>query len=1169
MTTRYDWPAGPRRRDDPAGRAIHLQQFRPGVDPLTITPVTPAPPTRKRSEAAPRNLPVGNQNLWFPIGPTTMTNGQAGGTPNVAGRIRDLQIEPGAGLRVYAASAGGGVWFSADRGDTWRPLDEWQTSDRGQGNKASAMSCGAIYVIWGNQADGSADVVWAGTGETSLTPNGQLALSGAAPGGPQIGGAVAGIGFLNRDPAVAGGAWQIVKGGLPAAEPDTLRGESFYRIVADPDPGNKDQLVAATTKGLYLKAHGAAAWTRIASFVPSIAVQPMDVVLTRQATGVRIWVASASAVMVAEFAQPPATPINPTALTFKSVALPGVYTETLTGGAIVGTCLQLATDGTKVYVLGRGVLPEGRTIPPAAMWTINAAAPIVAGPTSGITATALTGTPPDVFMSAGDQSAYDMCIAAHPTTPGRVYIGGAAASTSTGYNGAIYRCETTATAVTPTMIGEGTHADVHILRVGPSPSGPGGKRAVWTGTDGGVFRSDADGDPGTFVARNDGLAVLQPGFVANHPTNPGIVVAGFQDNGTAIRTGDGVWYQSFRGDGGGVAFDPVSTNRYFRQYTYAAWESSDHGAIAPIQRNQARTVVTKMKTSEAIESDSSLFYSGCDAVALGGDTHLVLGSDRVWYSRDWGRSWVTLPSATDPRGGDNPNLSQDVLETLKTPAGQPLSVNYVEKVGSNDCCSTTRAGKGPAGNGIVTVRTSVAPNDAAGNLVLRVLALYSSGLVWLVGTRAPAATGPFTWAPVVNVPIKNPVAASADETTFQNGQPLAYLPAPSVVSDVFVQDPARGTLGSCYVTTTGWTYSRTGGPTIELDTLWFFDGTNKWFPTGLSTTKPGGTWAVAADRIKAPALAVVVDPDDHTIVYVGTSVGVVKGVLTVGGTAAAPTYAWAWSQFMNGLPEAAVQDLSIFKGSGLKLLRAATQSRGVWEVDLATPVSQPLSYLRLFKTDTRRVLPTPTTGDLLKGDERNPVLWHESPDVVIDASGIAYTAPLTEAQLDALLKLAAPTDVARVSTAARKVKVHVLVHHRVQDLTIPANQIKIALLRHALPANGTVPIGPLWAALVAAAPGNAAPAALPDGWAKASAQLWQSPSGPVDPRLPRAVTFDVDMSADPTGTALVFLAVVMNTSNQISNTDLALGGGAANQATTADQLVVASPRVAAKSVVLT
>ena len=49
---------------------------------------------------------------------------------------------------------------------------------------------------------------------------------------------------------------------------------------------------------------------------------------------------------------------------------------------------------------------------------------------AGITATLLNGTPPDLFMSAGDQSAYDMCIAVHPTTAGRLYVGGAAAGAS-------------------------------------------------------------------------------------------------------------------------------------------------------------------------------------------------------------------------------------------------------------------------------------------------------------------------------------------------------------------------------------------------------------------------------------------------------------------------------------------------------------------------------------------------------------------------------------------------------------------------------------------------------------------------------------------------------------------------------------------------------------------
>jgi len=1152
---RYDWPAGPRGQDDPGARADYLDRFRPSVHPLSIAPAI-AKKTRGRGRrAAPHNAPIGNQNLWFPIGPSVMTNGQAGGHPNVAGRIRDLQVEPTQGLRAYAASAGGGVWFSADRGESWRPLDDWQISDRSaMGNIANALSCGAVHVIWGANADGSGDIVWVGTGESYVTNDGEAALRGADPGGSPVGGAVAGIGFLNRDPAVAGGSWTVVKGDTPAADPDTLRGESFYRIVAD--PGNTDQLVAATTKGLYLKPPGGA-WTRITAFATSGSVQPLDVVLTRL-TGparVRIWVASASQVSVAEFAGAPATAINPVGLVFGTVQIDEIFRNPPTTGT-VGSCLQLATDGTTVFVLGRAVNNDAnRANPPAGLWRVDATAAL-----AGLKAKLLTGTPPDVFLSAGDQSGYDMCITTHPTVAGRVYIGGATVSTSTGWNGAIYRCETTATAVTPTLIGEGTHADVHVLRVGGVSPTDGTKRVVWAGTDGGLFRSDADGDPGTFTNRNDGLAVLQPGWIANHPTNPGIVVAGFQDNGTAQRTGDGVWTQTFEGDGGGVAYDPASPNRYFRQYTLATWQSSDGGGIPPVQRRNARPVGNQ-KTSETIEAESSLFYSGADAVVHGGDTHLVLGTDRVWYSRDWGRSWVTLPTGTDPRGGDNPDLAQDVLE-----AGD--AVNYTDRVGSVDCCATNHAGAGVKGTAVITVRLSVAPNDGTGNLVLRGLALYSHGLVWLTGTRAPAATGPFTWTPIGAVPrqlINDPAPGSADETAFQNGQALGFLPAAGVVTDVNVHDPAAGPLGSCYVTTTGHAFTGTG--TIARDTLWFFDGTDKWRPTGLSITHPNGTWAVAADRITAPALGVVVDPDDRTIVYVATSVGVVKGTLTIGGPPAARTYAWAWEQFMNGLPEAAVQDVAIFRGSGLKLLRAATQSRGVWEVDLATPVAQPLSYLRLFRTDTRRVLPTPTGGDLLNGDPNNPTHWDDSPDIVIDASGTAPAVPPSESQLLQIPSPGAATERAMVSTDARHLKVHVLAHHRVGDTSIAANQVKIALLRHDLPANGVVPISALWPALVAAAPGNAQPAALPDGWTRASTALWQSPAGPIDPRMPRAVTFDVDLSGDATGSAIVFLAVVMNASNQIAAADLSLGG--ANQAQTGDQLVVASPHVAAKSVVLT
>ena len=315
--------------------------------------------------------------------------------------------------------------------------------------------------------------------------------------------------------------------------------------------------------------------------------------------------------------------------------------------------------------------------------------------------------------------------------------------------------------------------------------------------------------------------------------------------------------------------------------------------------------------------------------------------------------------------------------------------------------------------------------------------------------------------------------------------------------------------------------------------------------------------------MKAAALGVVVDPDDRNTVYVATSVGVVRGVLTIGGTVAAPAYTWAWSQFMNGLPEAAVQDLSIRKYGKVKLLRAALQARGVWETDLVTPASTALTYLRAYRTDTRWLLPTQLSGSALAGDV-NPALYDDSPDIVIDTTGVVRTIPPTEAELGKIPPQLAASAPARLRVSDRHPQVHVLVHHRSSTAAPPA-QVRVALLRHALPANGVVPLGGLWPVLVAAAAAGTSPA-LPDGWTKAAASLSLNPSGPVEPRLPRAVTFNVDLSADAAGSMILLMAVVLSTVNQISPADLQLT--ATTQAATADQLVMSSPHVAAKSLLI-
>ncbi|PZS25746.1 MAG: hypothetical protein DLM58_21885 [Pseudonocardiales bacterium] len=510
-------------------------------------------------------------------------------------------------------------------------------------------------------------------------------------------------------------------------------------------------------------------------------------------------------------------------------------------------------------------------------------------------------------------------------------------------------------------------------------------------------------------------------------------------------------------------------------------------------------------------------------------------------------------------------MGQDVL--LLQP-GTPG--NFSDTVHTLHCCTKQHKGTALVGHGIIAVKFSRLPEDplAGAALTLRVLALYPRGLVWMTGTRAASTTGAFTWAkPFVQQAILQPPAA--DQVAFTAGNPLPYLAAADVVSDVAVHDPARGPLGSCYVTTVGESVDFAGPPPVSVprDTMYFFDGKDKWFSTGLRLNLPVATWPATVPpttRVTAPALGVVVDPDDKKTVYVATSVGVVRGVLTIGGTVLAPTYSWVWSQFMNGLPEAAVQDLSIRKYATVRLLRAALQSRGVWETDVANPVTAPLTYLRAYATDTRRLLPTQLVGPTRAG-EASPAFYDNSPDIVIDTTGVARTSAPTESEL---AKIAAPGGTPaqpRMDVSDRHPKVHVLVHHRASTPATSA-QVRVALIRHAVPANGVVPLGGLWPVLATAAQAGTSPA-LPDNWTKAASTLTLSldPNAPVDPRTPRAVTFTLDFTGDSPGDAILLLAVVMSTTNRITAADLQLTPGTA---ATTEQLVSSSPHVAARSIVI-
>jgi photosystem II stability/assembly factor-like uncharacterized protein len=83
------------------------------------------------------------KSQWESIGPS-----------NIGGRVTSLACDPGDPDRVWAGTAGGGVWFSADAGKSW--ASQWHNED--------TLNIGALGI---DPSD--TDVIYAGTGEANLS----------------------------------------------------------------------------------------------------------------------------------------------------------------------------------------------------------------------------------------------------------------------------------------------------------------------------------------------------------------------------------------------------------------------------------------------------------------------------------------------------------------------------------------------------------------------------------------------------------------------------------------------------------------------------------------------------------------------------------------------------------------------------------------------------------------------------------------------------------------------------------------------------------------------------------------------------------------------------------------------------------------------------------------
>jgi hypothetical protein len=442
---------------------------------------------------------------WAPLGPSVVLNGQTIGNEPIGGRVSGMAIAPG-GLIVYAASANGGVFRSNDGGTTWQSLMDRFDLDPTQFATASLV-CGAIAI---DPAD--PDRVYVGTGEGDTDQIFRNRIVNALP-------AYRGIGPIRTDDG--GDNWEVESA---AAGSPTLAGESFFALAVD--PGNRENVVGATTTGLYQRtvaAGGPAQWVQRRPKTHSSVVVAAAGGTTRfyaAEWGVGVFTSTDGVNWSAAGTGFPSSGVSRIALGVQRSNPNRAYAfVSKTNGSLHGV---YRLDGVN------------------ASWKKIASVPNVL----------------PVDEQGGSQGDYDLTIAVDPVNANLIYLGGSYAPMPTPQDpqwpwpGAIWRCPIQAAGAGfkvnhAKSIGTHAHADDHVLI--HTPDDP---NELWVGCDGGVFLNRDPRATGEFAGQNNGLACLCCNFIAQHPTDPSILYTGLQDNGTARTSGSPTWTHISGGDGG-------------------------------------------------------------------------------------------------------------------------------------------------------------------------------------------------------------------------------------------------------------------------------------------------------------------------------------------------------------------------------------------------------------------------------------------------------------------------------------------------------------------------------------------------------------------------------------------------------------------------------------------
>ena len=480
-------------------------------------------PGAAEPEASELRLPAINVmaagGSWTELGPAPIPNGQTTGTSTpVSGRTVSISIHPTNPDIAYVGTAQGGLYRTLNGGASWTQLMD----------NAQSLAVGAVAISPSNPS-----TVWVGTGESSFSCDsffgvGVYRIENADGASPTLNGPFTQDGGGNN---VLGNR-SISKILVHPTDPNTI----FVTTTSGIGGIGCDTAATLPTRGLYRS-------TNAGSAAPTF---------TRLAIG-----SSTANLNTSDAVFEPGNPNN------LLVAVMGTTTES--GGIYRTTNANDATPTfTRALALGTSSARYRVTFAITKIGSTVTAYAATSEPSKGgcgalgyggqLRKSTNGGASWGAAISGaagfgGQQGSYNLSVDVDPTNTNVVYVGGqvsgscGAAALKKTTNGSSFAVSET-----------GLHADTHFIAVAPSNS-----NVVYTGNDGGIYRSDNAG--GSWTSLNKaGFNATQFQSIALHPTDRWFSIGGTQDNGTEWLRPDNTWTRADFGDGGFALIDQNATD---------------------------------------------------------------------------------------------------------------------------------------------------------------------------------------------------------------------------------------------------------------------------------------------------------------------------------------------------------------------------------------------------------------------------------------------------------------------------------------------------------------------------------------------------------------------------------------------------------------------------------